>query len=133
MDDQHSLLAGGFEHLIHAGSHSDTRSRRTLAPVFVPHIANDDRRFDRIPGGRISDRVKPTAAGLGFNPFAHVQGKRRTPRGGREVVRRKRRAGQCHRAKPPALARTPIEKAGPKPTTCSVKAVLSLSLQGQVG
>jgi hypothetical protein len=45
MDNENPLVTGGSHHLVHALSHFGDPVRCALAPVFIPHVADDDGRF----------------------------------------------------------------------------------------
>src|SRR5258705_197827 len=60
VDDHHSVVAGGPEHLVHAGDqHAHPLHGRTAEAV-VPHVADDDRRLGDLPvGGALDDPDLP--------------------------------------------------------------------------
>lgn len=49
MNNQYSALPRILENLVHPRCHFRDPSRGAFAPVFVPHVANDNRRLLRVP------------------------------------------------------------------------------------
>ncbi len=49
MDDEHAELPGRLQYFVHARCHFRDAGRGPLAPMLVPHVANDHGRVMRIP------------------------------------------------------------------------------------
>jgi hypothetical protein len=53
MDDEDAALASPFDDFIHTGSHLSHTAGCALAPMLIPHVANNDGRLLRIQGDRL--------------------------------------------------------------------------------
>src|SRR5437867_40922 len=61
MDDKNSTFARLLDHLVYPGSHLSYTARRSLAPVLVPHVANDDSRPFGVPASCFLNHAIDTA------------------------------------------------------------------------
>ena len=57
VDDEHALRARRLHHLVHRPGHLADTPRGGLAPVVVPHVADDDRRLLRVPRDRLLTHI----------------------------------------------------------------------------
>lgn len=62
VDDEDPFGAGGIEDLVHARGHLGNSSSGALAPVFIPHVTNDDGGFRGIPFFGADDGMESTAS-----------------------------------------------------------------------
>ena len=76
MDDERAFLAGGGDQFVHSRGQLADPCRGTRAPMFVPHIANDDRRLLRVPVRRLHLNVIPPRRRFGLRAATRMERER---------------------------------------------------------